>query len=318
LGLSDFSTPVQVWLEIEEELHPGFAAAHGYALPDPPDNPAITYGLLFENAIAETVERITGKQIKEREKEFSMDLAGHGKILVCHADGVFEDGTLYEAKTSTSFMWREKWGSENTDRIPGYYQCQCQNNLMVAGAEKLTLALLCFPESPETFERLGWTADLEKMRLFRGGKEVDPVVWAEVLNDMGYLKFYSVEARPSLQAAMIERYKEFWEKHVVPGAPPEPENYDDIKRLFPEPKKTLIVSADVGRMLSEYAQINEETKEQEKRREEIKLKVLAWAREQTDGVIDDDSTEALILRDGKGDKVGSFAKNKNGTLVFRA
>jgi predicted phage-related endonuclease len=135
---------------------------------------------------------------------------------------------------------------------------------------------------------------------------------------MGYLKFYSVEARPSLQAAMIERYKEFWEKHVVPGAPPEPENYDDIKRLFPDPKRTLIVSDAVGRMLSEYAQINREVKDQEKRQEEIKVKVLAWAREQTDGVIDDESTEALILRDGKGDKVGSLTKNKNGVPVFRA
>jgi hypothetical protein len=35
-------------------------------------------------------------------------------------------------------------------------------------------------------------------------------------------------------------------------------------------------------------------------------------------VLDDESMEALILRNGKGDKAGILAKNKNGTPVFRA
>jgi hypothetical protein len=117
---------------------------------------------------------------------------------------------------------------------------------------------------------------------------------------------------------MTDRYKEFWEKYVTCGIPPEPETYDDIKRLFPEPKRTLVVNEAVERMLSEYAAINRELKDQEKRQEEIKVKVLAWARGETGGVIDDESTEALILRNSRGGKVGSFAKNKNGTPVFRA
>jgi hypothetical protein len=117
---------------------------------------------------------------------------------------------------------------------------------------------------------------------------------------------------------MLSRYRKFWENHVIPGVPPEPENYADIKRLFPEPKTTLVVTEDIKRLLSEYSQINAELKDQEKRQDAIKTKVLDWARRQEGGAIDEDSAEALILRNGSGDKVGSFAKNKNGALVFRA
>jgi hypothetical protein len=145
-----------------------------------------------------------------------------------------------------------------------------------------------------------------------------PYRWADVLAEMGFFHQYPVPAEPFLHEQMIGRYKEFWENHVLPGVPPEPQNYDDIKRLFPSPKRTLVVTGAIERMLSEYAQINSELKGQEKRQEEIKVKVLAWAREQAGGVIDDESAEALILRNGSGDKVGSFAKNKNGTPVFRA
>jgi hypothetical protein len=48
------------------------------------------------------------------------------------------------------------------------------------------------------------------------------------------------------------------------------------------------------------------------------MKFFDWARKQEGGVIDDESAEALILRNSRGGKAGSFSKNKNGTAVFRA
>jgi predicted phage-related endonuclease len=331
LGLSEWQTPLEVFQRIMEEREPGWNAAHGYAAPEEPESAAMRWGTAFEGAVIELAEVARGMKIIHREQEYARGIKkGKGeKYLTCHIDGRYDNNSgnyhscdLHEGKTTSAFSFREKWGAPGTDHVPQEYYCQTQHQMICTGAEKVIVSALVFPEAPEAWEKMGWYAghDGKKWLLQNDGMEIgaEPESWAHTLAEMGFFHQYTVQARPSLQAEMIERYRSFWENHVVPGIPPEPENYDDVKRLFPEPKKTLIVSDAVERMLSEYAQINKEAKEQEKRREEIKVKVLAWAREQTDGVIDDESTEALILRDGKGDKVGSFAKNKNGALVFRA
>jgi hypothetical protein len=195
--------------------------------------------------------------------------------------------------------------------------------MICTGAEKVIVSALVFPETPEAWEKAGWEVAPEKNSEYTLNNAntrtwVRPSDWARILAEMGFFHQYTVEARPTLQKFMLERYLKFWENHVIPGVPPEPENYADIKRLFPEPKTTLVVTEDIGRLLSEYSQINAELKDQEKRQDAIKTKVLDWARRQEGGVIDEDSAEALILRNGSGDKVGSFSKNKNGALVFRA
>jgi predicted phage-related endonuclease len=234
--------------------------------------------------------------------------------------------SLHEGKTASSFIFREKWGEPGTDRVPREYQIQTQHQMICTGAEKVIVSVLVFPETPEAWEKAGWEVALDGIenryrlifdstgkRKFRNAED-----WAYVLAEMGFFHQYTVEARPTLRKFMLERYLKFWENHVIPGTPPEPENYADIKRLFPEPKTTLVVTEDIGRLLSEYSQINAELKDQEKRQDAIKTKVLDWARRQEGGAVDDDSAEALILRNGSGGKVGSFAKNKNGALVFRA
>jgi hypothetical protein len=340
--MSGFATQTAVWQEIEEELRPGFNAEHGYTLPEREESAAMRWGNCFESAIIELAERAAEQQIRYREKSFlhGFDIDGYyGSLhesniekapVTCHVDGIYEPGNgkynvLHEGKTASSFIFREKWGTPGTDRVPGEYQIQTQHQMICTGAEKVIVSVLCWPETPEVWEREGWeikksvTGDYSLCRMENERPiQVMPFCWADTLYDMGFFYQYTVEARPSLQAVMLGRYKKFWEEHVIPGIPPEPENYDDIKRLFPEPKTTLVVTEDIERLLSEYSQINAELKDQEKRQGAIKTKVLDWARGRTDGAIDEDSTEALILRNGSGDKVGSYTKNKNGALVFRA
>jgi predicted phage-related endonuclease len=327
LGASGFTTQVAVWQEIEEELHPGFNAEHGYTLPVREESAAMRWGTAFESAIIEIAERGAGKKIHMREWPFA------GKFhdfITCHIDGAYytERDTpieaLHEGKTTSSFIFREKWGEPGTDRVPREYQIQTQHQMICAGAEKVIVSVLVFPETPDKWEAAGWRVicgtDGKSYALTHDDIPgwTSPWEWAKPLAEMGFFHQYTVPARPTLQTVMLNRYRKFWEKHIIPGVPPEPENYGDIKRLFPEPKMTLIVNGDIERLLSEYSQINKELKDQEKRQDTIKTKALAWAREQTGGVIDDDSTETLILRNGTGDKVGSFSKNKNGSLIFRA
>jgi hypothetical protein len=342
LGLSDWQTPLEVFQRIMEEREPGWNAAHGYAPPEEPDSAAMRWGTAFESAVIELAERAAGIKIRFREEFMARGFGEDSKtvaeyqykpkkhILTCHLDGVYNDGTddspstIHEGKTASSFTFREKWGTPGTDHVPQEYYCQAQHQMICTGAEKVIVSVLVFPETPEKWEKEG--VGINKSRINPDEWELEyakegyvffPKKWAEVFYECGFFHQYTIEAKPSLQAIMIERYKEFWENHIVPGIPPEPKNYDDIKRLFPSPKRTLVVNDAVERMLSEHSLINRETKDQGKRQEEIKVKVLAWAREQTDGVIDDESTEALILRNSKGDKVGSLAKNKNGVPVFR-
>jgi hypothetical protein len=116
------------------------------------------------------------------------------------------------------------------------------------------------------------------------------------------------------------RYREFWERHVLTGIPPEPANYDDIKRLFPAPKGTLVVPGNIADLFQEYKQINGEIGNGgmlSKRLDAIKTEVLSWAKTQG-AVLDDESQEALIMKDEAGKKVGQYGRQKNGTLVFRA
>jgi hypothetical protein len=117
---------------------------------------------------------------------------------------------------------------------------------------------------------------------------------------------------------MLERYRDFWES-VTARVPPSPENYDDIKRIFPSPRGTLIVPSAIEIKLREYKDITTEIGDggpAAKRREQLKVEILSWARARAP-VLDDESTEALVMLNETGEKCGSLGKTKAGALVFR-
>jgi predicted phage-related endonuclease len=73
LGVSGWATPLSVWQEIEEELHPGFNAARGYALPEREESAAMRWGTAFESSIIGLAERASGKRIADREMAYLHD-----------------------------------------------------------------------------------------------------------------------------------------------------------------------------------------------------------------------------------------------------
>ena len=318
LGMSGFTTRLAVCQEIIEELYPGWNAAHGFLLPAREETAAMRWGTAFEDAIAKLTGNALGGRVTRREHTYRDELVPSGARISCHIDGVIK-GRLYEAKTAASYSFNTAWGESH---IPRHYQIQVQHNLYLTGLREAVVVCLEFPETPEQWEAMGWYTGhsgerwlLRHDELKRG---VEPDAWAHTLGEMGFFHRYEVATDGAAQTAMLESYAKTWE-NLKAGKLPEPETYEDIKRLFPEPKGTLIVPPALEMKLREYRDISAELGEsgpQAKRREQLKVEILSWARTQTT-TLDDESTERLVLRNEAGEKCGSFGKTKTGALVFR-
>lgn len=332
LGLSQWKTPLAVWQEILEERCQGWNAAHGYVLPEPPDNAAIRWGLGFEDAICRLAEEHAGKRIMDRERFYELD------FLTCHVDGLYEDGTLYEGKTTTLFSFHDDWGEPGSDRLPQSYQIQCQGNMALSGASSCIVSVLVWPRRPDEWEAagielvqaLGRGDELEchvrrrdgtltgefvdhpetNAREFKTHAFATPCLhWARMLDELGYFHQYTIPASPTLQAELVSAYTEWWTEYVLGEKEPEPRNWDDIRRLVPAPKGTVVADETLERWCAEYADITSEVSASGrlgKRREELKVLILDTVRK-LDPQIDDDSREATIIRDRQGKKLARYS-----------
>jgi len=354
LGLSEYQTPFSVWQLLMEEREPGWNAAHGYALPPEPDNAAIRWGTAFEDAIVELAQRAQGRLIVDREFFYSVNAYPDDPIferrkgyelanyITCHIDGMYnpsidKDGndvgyySLHEGKTTSSFAFNKSWGTPGTDRVPQAYQVQVQHQMLCTGADEAIVSVLIWPKTPDEWEAMGWEIEgaddeledywLRNREIFgiisKGSGLIPPIFWANSLNQMGYFHQYPVKANPEAQRLMVDVYSEFWHNNVLAGKPPEPRNYDDVKRLFPEPKSTIVVPDYIERKIAEYKGITEETANAKKRKERLKTIVTMYAAKNV-GIVDDESREAVIFMNGRGDKIASWSKDKNGKLTFRS
>lgn len=321
LGLSDWATPLEVWQLILEERQPGYNAAHGYTLPEFKEGAPLRWGLAFEDAVVALSEeaRGGGVTIGAREQFYSRDLTASDNPegpLTCHIDGLYNLGhfILHEGKTTTAFAFREKWGEPGTDRIPQVYQVQVQHQMMCTGASEVIVSVLVFPEMPDEWEKMGWSVvgpepDHERYWLRRpSGTLMIPSAWAVPLAEMGYFHQYRVKANPEAQTAMLASYRDFWEHNVLGEVPPDPRDYEDVRRLFPAPKGTIVCDDILVGWLREYKDIRDELGGKgmlSRRADELKVLILERARA-TDATIDDESREKTILRDQAGAKLGQY------------
>jgi hypothetical protein len=279
--------------------------------------------------------------IGEHGRIVSMNEAEQENFITCHIDGNYAPmmSYLHEGKTTIarSFFRSAKdyenstafdmWGEPGTDKIPRPYQIQVQHQMLCTGAEQVIVSVLVFFETPEAWEKMGWETYqehpvrgrwfLRHTNHYKNGQDQDydivdierrsPELWASVLSEMGYFHQYPVSANAAAQEALAEKYRDFWENHVLTGKPPEPRNYDDVKRLFPEPKTTVIVPEYIERKLSEYKMIVEETAQAKKTKERIKTIATKYAALRG-GTLDDESREAVIFRSASGKKLGTWTK----------
>ncbi|GHT66418.1 hypothetical protein FACS1894110_10070 [Spirochaetia bacterium] len=307
-----------VQLLIEEE-EPGWNERNGFLLPEKTDSAATRFGLAFEDAVVKLANKVLGGKVTRREKYFE------NGYLSAHIDGVI-NGKLFEGKTTSSFSFRNSWGEKI---IPRYYQCQVAHNLMLSGLTEAVVVCLEFPKDTSEWEKLGWSvgksAKTGKWIIENFNGEMadssplwsNPFIWAETLFEMGYFHQYEIAADKAAQEAMLESYAKTWEL-VKARKLPEPEDMEDLRRLFPEPKGTLIIPAAIEAKVREYRDIKSElsdTGTQGKRAEQIKTELVNWIRTQKT-TIDTESTEKLILRNEQGDKCGQVSKTKTGKLSF--
>lgn len=323
LGMSNYSTPLQVWLQIMESREPGFCEKHNYKLPEFEYNSAMKWGHAFESVIIELAEEKQGYKIHNREKLYT---AENYEYVTCHIDGQYAHDELHEGKTTSAQYFYSAFGEPGTDRVPVEYQLQCQHQMICTGTDKVILSVLVFPKRVEEWEEMGWIPALwdEKRNEYflinkELNKEIMPNKWASVLAQMGYFHQYTIHAHSDLQKLMLEAYADFWNNHVLTGTPPEPKNYEDIRAICREPIGTIIATPEINNLISEYKQIGSEissTGTLAKRREQLKTQILNFSR--TAGFTEDDeSRDKWIIRSQDGKKLASYGRDKNGNFIFR-
>jgi hypothetical protein len=322
MGLNSFSTTLRVWQEIIEEQRPGWNAAHGFLLPEQEETASMRWGKGFKGAIIKILGYpFIDKHIIDKNKIIHKQ-GPKGMPLTSRIDGIIIDmsaGILCVAKTASPFSFRNSWGNKS---IPDTYYVQVQHELYLTGLKKAFVICIEFPQSPEQWEAEQWEIIACKsnsgFQLKSKDSEYfvfDTIDWALSLHAMGFFHTYEIEANETAQSILLEQYELFWES-IQKETMPKPADYDDIKRIFPNPKGTVIVPGEMKNKILEYQDITNQAYEFGRIKEAIKISILSWAREQKT-TIDDESTESLILMDDKGEKLGSFGKTKTGTLVFR-
>ncbi|MBE9572476.1 MAG: YqaJ viral recombinase family protein [Proteobacteria bacterium] len=317
LGMSKYTTQLAVWQQICEARRPGFNKERGYIF-EPFDGDASTrFGHAFEGSVIELTEQSMDRGITDHEGEYNII----GDVpITCHIDGRFSPTHIFEGKSAYSRAYDKSWGEPGTDRIPATYQAQTQHNMMVTGAEECTVSVLVFPRSPQEWEDEGWKIWKAKQLLENNGDEfkyrlrhekhgnIYPHNWATSLAQQGFFHQYHITAKPEVHKLLREAYNHFWANYVLTEQPPEISDYDDLKRLFPEPKGDLVVPEDVQNMLREYRDLGRElgtAGHLKKRQTVLKTNILKFAKDQTT-VADDDAIERVNFLDDCGNKLGSF------------
>jgi predicted phage-related endonuclease len=320
LGVSKWSTPVESWLRIMETRRPGFCAANGYVLPEPPDNASIRWGKAFESPIIALAQMEKREAISDRELFYQHDKYD---FITCHVDGIYDSEEIHEGKTTSYFYFKDNFGDPGTDRVPVDYQVQAQHSMLVTRFKKVILSLLVFPRRPEEWEANGWipeksspTAPLWIDHILNNsimGKLSRPGFWADALREMGYFHQYVIEANQNLQDKMIENYCGWWNDYVIGEMEPPAEGYDDFKLLVKNPVGTIIAGEETERLIAEYRDIKAEiggSGQLAKRAEMIRVQILNFMRSM-DKTLDDDSADRWILRDQQGKKLLQY---KGGVL----
>jgi len=338
LGMSPWQTPFQVWQDIMEKMEPGFNAAKGYDYTPFEGNASTRWGLAFEDSIIRLAERNSLMKprhgygaIIDREREFKVE---GREYITCHIDGKYEHAeALHEGKTTTDRAFAAGWGEPGTEKIPLEYQVQVQHQMLCTGAKEAIVSVLVFPRQPQDWEADGYKIDRREIAqdnnpendlirhdiVLPNGDYMWPEKWADILSYMGFFHQYIIPANVELHEIMLEEYRKWWDEHILKATPPRPSNYDDIRAMFTAPTGTIVVDDDTSRWFHEYKDIGREIGSGgnlSKRQNQLKTLILERAA-QLESTLDDESTDKWVFRDERGKKLGSYGKNKNGTMTFR-
>jgi predicted phage-related endonuclease len=293
LGLSEYQTPVETWLKIMDDRDPEFCQRNGYEKPVREYTKIMAMGHAFENAVIGIASDLQNDAIGQREEFYQLKPEDY---ITCHIDGMYSSKKcLHEGKTTNIITFREKWGEPGSDRIPVDYQCQVQHQMLCTGAEMAIVSVLVFPMRQDDMPDPPAECLAEK--------------WADTFADIGLFHQYYVRRDEYMIGTMRKIYADFWEHNVLGENPPEPQKYDDVRKIFKAPKGKIVASKQMQEWAAEYKGITGEEKQIKARKDEIKKLLVNGSR--VEGLengfdIDKESAEKLILLNDRGFKIASF------------
>lgn len=305
LGLSPYQTQIDIWLIMMEQLEPGFCEKNKYVLPEQPDNAAIRFGNAFEDSVIMLYEEKNNVKVTDREKLFTKD------YLSCHVDAICGD-KLIENKTTSSFYFYDNFGEPGTDRIPMNYMCQVQHNLMCTGLKSCDLSVLVFPKRQDEFEAMGYKVLQNKEwddAYYISNEEYEVIridEWARVFAQIGNFHTYHITPNEKLQSLMLKKYEQFWNVNILGKQIPEIQTLDDIKKIYTEPKGTVVADEEIERISTERKLIQKEISEMKKNIDKLKLIEQEYMYQHASEVIDDETREKTVLLDRSGKKLASY------------
>ena len=207
------------------------------------------WGHALENPIIDRFIRDTGANvIRQPEMRRHPDY----EWAIANADALITNGDTIEAileiKTSSAFKSRE-WGADDTDEVPIEYIAQVQWYMWIYDVNEAYLAALI------------------------GGNQY---------------RQYHITRDDELIAMLAEKAQAFWQNHVIPRIPPEPQDGADAQKLYPHDNgDTAEADSDT---LTAYAELRE-LKAQEKelkaqiaaKEDLLKIKIGSYSAMQTNG-----------------------------------
>lgn len=207
------------------------------------------WGHALENPIIDRFIRDTGALvIRQPEMRRHPDY----EWAIANADALITNGdtikAILEIKTSSAFKSRE-WGADDTDEVPIEYIAQVQWYMWIYDVQEAYLAALI------------------------GGNQY---------------RQYHIQRDDELIAMLAEKAQAFWQNHVIPRIPPEPQDGADAQKLYPHDNgDTAEADSDT---LTAYAELRE-LKAQEKelkaqiaaREDLLKIKIGNYSAMQTNG-----------------------------------
>ena len=205
LGLSKFKTPVDVWME-----KTGRSEGSTETL-------QMRFGNYAEEFVAREYCAKTGHAVQRFTSMLrhpDAPILGNvdrlvvpaGAKIAAHKSEIRTDLGL-ECKTASAFaaMDAAEWGDEGTDLVPPSYLVQCTTYMALTGCQAWDLAVLF------------------------GNQEV---------------RVYHMQRDRELEAEIIARASEWWNRHVIADVPPAPTCDADVRSLFPTSTAGKTVEAD--------------------------------------------------------------------------
>lgn len=207
------------------------------------------WGHALENPIIDRFVQDTGALvIRQPEMRRHPDY----EWAIANADALIMNGDTIEAileiKTSSAFKSRE-WGADDTDEVPIEYIAQVQWYMWIYNLQEAYIAALI------------------------GGNQY---------------RQYHITRDDELIAMLAEKAQAFWQNHVIPRIPPQPQNGEDAQKLYQHDNGDA-AQADSD-TLTAYAELKE-LKAQEKelkaqiaaKEDLLKIKIGSYSAMQTNG-----------------------------------